>query len=198
MVQQRNIRKFLPDDHYCAALYKYVRHLAVQLKEYSAFVSTDDKCKIKCGKPNFLIVAVTHGKQVLVARGTVCQAADHEMSCITLVRTVALTHDILDDVDKSWYRGIPHVYLKITATELSSALRNAVEIEENIPPIILLSTDAGLKHRTTFLFVKIPMIALQKSLNADLLIAARTAPGHSYRNPVERVKFRTIWCRCDA
>ena len=63
MVQQRYIRKFLPDDPYCAALYKYARCLAVQFKEYSPFVSTDDKCKTKCGEPNFPIATVTHGKR---------------------------------------------------------------------------------------------------------------------------------------
>ena len=31
------------------------------------------------------------------------------------------------------------------------------------------------------------MIALQRTLNADLLVALRTAPGHSFRNPVEKV-----------
>ena len=72
-------------------------------------MSTDDKCKIKCGEPNFPIAAVTCSKQTLVARGTVFQGADHQMSCTTLVYTVVLTHDIPDDVDKSWYRGIPHV-----------------------------------------------------------------------------------------
>ena len=35
--------------------------------------------------------------------------------------------------------------------------------------------------------VKIALIALQKSLDADMLVAVRTAPGHSYRNPVEKV-----------
>ena len=107
------------------------------------------------------------------------------------------THNFPDDVDKSWYRGIPHIYLKTTATEPSSALRNAVEIEnvltskfgskENIPPIILLYTDGGPEHCITFLSVKIKMIAIQKSLNADSLIAVRTASGHSYWNPVEKI-----------
>lgn len=197
MVQQRNIRKYSPDDHYCAALYKYARSIAIRFNEYSSFISTDDKCKIKVGEPNFPISAVTRGKQVLVAKGTVCQAADHDMSAITLVPTVVLVHDIPTDIDESWYRGTPHVFLKITATEPSSALRNAVEVEnvllakygtkENIPPIIIIYTDGGPEHRTNFLSVKIAMIALQKSINADLLIAVRTAPGHSYRNPVEKV-----------
>ena len=80
-------------------------------------------------EPKFPIATVTHGKQVLVARGIACQAADHDMTCKTLTPTVVLAHDIPDDVDKSWNRGVPPVYLKSIATEHSSALRNAVEIE---------------------------------------------------------------------
>ena len=43
------------------------------------------------------------------------------------------------------------------------------------------------EHRSNFLSVKIAMTALQRSLNCDMLLAARTAPGHSYRNPVKKV-----------
>ena len=122
-------------------------------------------------------------------RGAVCQAAKHDMSHITLVPTVVLTHNIPNNLDKSWHKGNPHVSLKVTATEPSLAL-NAVKIENvliskfcsnnNIPPIILLYTDCGPEHHTTFLSVKIAMTALQKSLNANLLIAVHTAPGHLY------------------
>ena len=87
------------------------------------------------------------------------------------------------------------IEVKITATEPSSALSNAVEIENvliskfsskmNIPPIILLYTDP--EHHTTFLSFKITMIGFQKSLNTHSLIALRTTPGHSYQNPVEKV-----------
>ena len=108
-----------------------------------------------------------------------------------------LSHDIPDEVNQSWYRGVPYVFLKLTATEPSSAIRNSAEIKdilihryrtkENIPPIILIYTDGGPEHRTNFLSVKIAAIALQKSLNADMVLALRTAPGHSFRNPPERV-----------
>ena len=37
--------------------------------------------------------------------------------------------------------------------------------------------------------VKIAVIALQKSLNSDMIIALRIAPGHSFKNPAERVNF---------
>ena len=48
-------------------------------------------------------------------------------------------------------------------------------------------TDGGPEHRTTYLPVNITMIALQKSLNLDLLLTVRAARGSSYRNPSERV-----------
>ena len=69
IVQQRNVHKYTPDNHYSAALYKYSRQLAIMFKEYTAFASTADKCKIKIDKPNFPVVALTRGKQVLVAKG---------------------------------------------------------------------------------------------------------------------------------
>ena len=140
--QQRYIRKFSPDNQYCAPLYAYVRCLAVQFKEYSAFVSMDDECKIKC-------------KQVLVARGTVCQAPDHDMTCITLVPTIVLTLDIPDNVDKSWYRGIPHVYLTITATKPSSALRNTVEIENVLHQNLVVKRTSHLLSYFTLMVAQI-------------------------------------------
>ena len=171
--------------------------MAVRFSDYSAFVSTDDNCKIKVGDPNFPVAAVARGKRVLVAKDQLFQVADHDISSLTLTPTVLLSHDIPGDVDKSWYRGIPYVYLKITATDPSSALRNAAEIEnvltqrfngkENIPPIIIIYTDGGSEHRSNFLSVKIALITLQKSLNVDMLLAICPAPGHSYRNPVDKV-----------
>ena len=35
--------------------------------------------------------------------------------------------------------------------------------------------------------MKIALIALQKSLNAAMLVAVQTVPGHSFRNPVKKV-----------
>ena len=62
MVQQRNIRKFSPDDHYCNALFKYAKQLTIKFSDHCAFISIDDKCKIKVGEPNCPFAAVAHGK----------------------------------------------------------------------------------------------------------------------------------------
>ncbi len=42
-------------------------------------------------------------------------------------------------------------------------------------------------RRLTFASVKCTLIALFRKLDLDYLCAARTAPYHSYRNPVERI-----------
>ena len=48
-------------------------------------------------------------------------------------------------------------------------------------------TDGGPDHRTTFVSVQLSLVALLLNLNLDLLIAARTAPHQSWRNPVEHI-----------
>ena len=48
-------------------------------------------------------------------------------------------------------------------------------------------TDGGPEHRTNFLSVKIAIIALQKFLDLNQIIVARTAPGHSFKNPAEKI-----------
>ena len=100
MLQQQNIRKSSPDDHYCNAVFKYAKQLAIKFSDHCAFICTNNKCKIKVGEPNFLVAAAARGKQVLVSKKQVFQVADH-MSSITLIPTVALPHDIPDEVDKS-------------------------------------------------------------------------------------------------
>ena len=54
-------------------------------------------------------------------------------------------------------------------------------------PMLLIYTDGGPDHRLTYLSVQLSLIALFLQLDLDVLIAARTAPCHSWANPVERV-----------
>ena len=53
--------------------------------------------------------------------------------------------------------------------------------------MLLLYTDGGPDHRITYISVQVALICLFLSLNLDYLLAARTAPYHSWRNPVERI-----------
>ncbi|CAC5366714.1 unnamed protein product [Mytilus coruscus] len=45
----------------------------------------------------------------------------------------------------------------------------------------------GPDHRTTYNSVKLSLIVLFKQLELEFLVACRTAPGHSWANPAERI-----------
>ena len=90
---------------------------------------------------------------------------------LSLISTIILINHISESIEDSWYRGEPNVLLKITAISPSSALRSTREVAdvliakygsiEQIPPALIMYSDRGLEHGTTFLSVKIEIIALQ-------------------------------------
>ena len=53
--------------------------------------------------------------------------------------------------------------------------------------MIVIYTDGGADHQTTFGSVQIAMICLFLKGDFDFLAAVRTAPYHSWTNPAERV-----------
>jgi len=53
--------------------------------------------------------------------------------------------------------------------------------------VLFVYTDGGPDHRLTFFAVQLALVALFLNLNLDLLVVGRTAPNHSWRNPVERL-----------
>ena len=85
------------------------------------------------------------------------------------------------------------VGVKDAVFEHSTALRHNCEVFHILQsmsfskPILFLYSDGGPDHRLTFFSVKLSMICLFLKLNLDYLCAARTAPYHSWKNPVERV-----------
>ena len=52
---------------------------------------------------------------------------------------------------------------------------------------LFIYSDGGPDHRLTYVSVQLSLITLFLNLDLDLLVAARTAPSHSWANPVERV-----------
>ena len=106
---------------------------------------------------------------------------------MSLFPTVILVNDISERLEKRWYHGKTCVGIKIPATDLSTALRNATELaniliekidtEQAAPPVLILYTDGGPEHQATFLNVKTVMIYLQKYLELDLVLPERTTPG---------------------
>ena len=83
----------------------------------------------------------------------------------------------------------------MTATDPSSALRNATEIAKVLintvakklyPPFSFCTRMVDLKTAQHFWVWK-SLICLQKFLNLDQALAVRTAPGHSYHNPADKI-----------
>lgn len=54
-------------------------------------------------------------------------------------------------------------------------------------PVLFLYSDGGPDHRLTYYSVRLSLISLFLKFDLDYLCAGRTAPYHSWHNPVERI-----------
>lgn len=92
-----------------------------------------------------------------------------------------------------FYVGSVYVALKDSVFEHSTPFRHSCELYSVLKsnsfskPILFLYSDGGPDHRLTYISVKLSLICLFLKLDLDYLCAGRTAPYHSWRNPVERV-----------
>ena len=86
-----------------------------------------------------------------------------------------------------------------TVLETIQALKSTPERLEEVKNIFIITA-----HRVNFDSVKIPLILMFKEMELDILVAIRTAPGHSYINPVERIMsilntgFQNIALECES
>ena len=194
MVQARQFRKSHPDSHYAAALFRYQREFAIKFKSHSTFVCLDDKHRAKVGEPGFPVAAVERGRRVIVGLDSSMPVGDHDFTRFSITPSVCFILQIPDVVEESWYRGQVLVGIKESAFEPSSPLRHSTELSNiliskhlDTEPILFLYTDGGPDHRLTYLSVQLSLIALFLKLDLDFLCVCRTAPFHSWRNPVERI-----------
>ena len=182
------------DDHYCAALFKYLREYAIKVQDRCTLVFADDKSKIDIGEPGALVSTGVRGKKTLAPVTSQLSALDHDVqSKSSLTPSVTMICEIPDDINTTFYRGDVRVCLKDAVFQASSPFRHAAELSQilkrrgEVPPILFLYTDGGPDHRLTYYSVKCALVCLFIELDLDFLVAARTAPGHSWTNPVERV-----------
>ena len=155
MVQQRQWRHSHIDAHYAAAIFRYMREYALELREYCAFICLDDKHKLKVGEPNCPVAAVKRGRGVPVRANQFLTVADHDFTKFGLVPSVVLVNDIPEEISGSWYRGQVHVLLKDTVFEPSSPFRHACELYNVLQSssvsksVLFLYADGGPDHRLT-------------------------------------------------
>ena len=193
MVQQRQWRKQHEDSHYAACLFRYEREYALLVRDHAIFVCIDDKHRIKVGEPDAPVSSAERGRHVIVHSGTSLQSSDHDFTTFSIIPSVILLCEIPSEISGSWYDGDVKVMFKEGAFEPSSPLRHSAELANTIfgqvitKPVLFIYSDGGPDHRVNYISVKIALIALFHKLDLDYLCAVRTAPYHSYRNPVERI-----------
>lgn len=193
-VQTRVLRKEHPDGHYCAAIFRYLREFAIKFRDYTVFISADDKHKISIGESVATSTGVRN-RQTLVPEDGILAACDHDFTKLSLTPSVIFLCKIPKKITESFYDGDVYVSYKNTVFEPSSAIRHCTEFFitlnkhflDEIPPIICIYTDGGPDHRTTYGSVQIALLCLFIRGDFDLLVAARTAPQQSWTNPAERI-----------
>eukprot|EP00117_Sycon_ciliatum_P041383 scpid20457/ scgid30282/ len=194
-VQSRILRASHEDDHYAAAVFKYMRAMAVDLKEHDPlFLCMDDKAKVPVGEPDRPTSTNVRSKATYVEENEQLTAMDHDLTKCSLTPSVILRCDIPDMAEGSFYRGQVDVRVKDSVFEPSNPFRHMAELRASAcfdgavcPPIAFVYTDGGVDHRVTCRSVQLAYIALFIKEDLDLLVAGRTCPGHSFANPAERV-----------
>ena len=194
MIQSRQLRVQHDDSHYCAALFKYVKEFAMKYKEHCMLLFMDDKHRCKVGEPGYPVAAVERGKRVIVnASGKRFSVVDHDFTRFSIIPSVILLCDVPSSVDESFYRGQVFVSIKDAIFQPSNPLRHCTELSKLLTqkslksPILIMYTDGGPDHNNTFLSVQLSLIALFLKHDLDMIIAVRTAPHQSWKNPCERV-----------
>lgn len=197
-IQRRQLRLSHPDDHYCAALLKYIKTLAVNLAAVGVvqLYFCDDKAKVPVGEPDVALSTGVRGKMCIAPVETTVAAADHDVNHKgSLTPSVLLQCEIPPSVDNSFVRGQVTVFVNDSVFQTSNPFRHAVQLIQTVrereceqtPSVLLKFTDGGTDHRNTLESVKCAMICIFKVLDIDFLVAARCAPGQSWTNPAERV-----------
>ena len=192
-VQRRQLRIDHPDDHYCNAQFRYLKEMAIDMKEHCALLFCDDKAKVSIGEPGCPVSTGVRGKKSIVPSSTTLESLDHDMTKASLTPSVILHCKIPDSIDNSFVRGQVTVSVNDSVFQTSSPFRHAVSIikaleqDGKVPCTLLKFTDGGTDQRNTLESVKCASICVFKEMNLDMMILARCAPGHSYVNPAERV-----------
>ena len=163
------------------------------VRDYCMFIYLDDKHKVKIGEPDFPVTSTERGRRVPMAVNESLQAGDRDFTKFGIIPSVTFLVDVPDNIEGSWYTGNVYVGVKDSIFEASSPLRHVFELYSILMSlasqkhILFLYTDGGPDHNLMYLSVQISLICLFSQLDLDFLCASRTAPYHSWHNPVERV-----------
>ena len=128
------------DDHYCAALFKYVKSKAVEESEHLMLFCCDDKAKVAVGEPGAPISTGVRGRKTITPASITLEALDHDIHKASLTPNVVLKCEVPSSVEKSFVRGNVYFLVSDSVCQGSTPFRHGVMLAkiaknfENVPP----------------------------------------------------------------
>ena len=160
-IQRCQLRLFHPDDHFCAALLKYMKHLAIKVRDDCIMFCYDDKAKVYLGEPGTVLSTGARSKKTLAPTSTTIAALDHDVNHKgSLTPSVYLRCDIPDEPSRSFCRGTVTTVINDSIFQSSSPMRHAVTIVKEVkklekaPSILLKFSGGGTDQCNTLESVK--------------------------------------------
>ena len=210
-VQGHHLRKSHPDQHYGVKSYKFLRQMAVDLRDVCLLIFQDDKKKVAVGEPGLPLAGASRTRRVFDSEKNSC--ADHDFHKFNITPFVTMFSSIPDDVDGCWTDGTVYVHLKDSIFEPSSPWRHLCEelyvlrdldflrpqidgwlmdmpaSQRMYEPasVILKYHDGGSDHNVSHAQVQLACITEFRITGVDFLVSMRCVPGQSWTNPAERI-----------
>lgn len=120
-------------------------------------------------------------KETLVQTGSQLSVFSYEVSRKgSITPAVSLRVNIIDDPDRSFYKGQVFVTYNDSVFQPSSPVGHVAELksmfraEEDLSPVLMIFSDGSQDHRLNYHSVKLSLIILFKNVYLNMLIA-----GHS-------------------
>ena len=79
-IQHRQLRAYQSDAHWCNALLRYLREMAIMYRGECVLLSCDDKAKVDFGEPGTVLSTVVRGKKSLIPTTSILGALDYDVS----------------------------------------------------------------------------------------------------------------------
>ena len=172
-------------------------------------MSVDDKAKVAVGNAGQNISTGARPLGQYAHQGADMARLDHDFSPHSITPSATLVIDIPEAAGGKWYHGALHVGLKDSVFETSEPFRHAEELKriykfegtkrsgeraeaETVvpysggPPVLVVYSDGGPDRMLSRASVLVANIVLFLELDLDMMVLARTVPGLSFNNWVER------------
>lgn len=177
-------------------------------------ISVDDKSAIPVGEPNLPVrsnVRKMHASIIALQDTNKPNSLDHDFHRANIRPSMALVIKTPESVSCSWRHGRLLCSVKDAATQVSTAMRHAVELTNKVnwlvneedtklrnlgglskipesttkPYCLLLRSDGGSDRHPKHITVQIAMVYLLLALDLDCLVLLITARDVSHTNEVE-------------